>query len=161
MNKNIENKIFKGLVIFLAVQLIIMIGLIIILLSCKNFNARGRSMAPYIKDGDALLCTTLYFDIKKGDIVGANPKNDNDDCLIAKRVVATEGDHVYMHDGHLYINDIEDTIDPNAIYDAEIDLVVPDNSFYILGDNRNVSKDSRTFGCITKDEIVSKVIKIK
>lgn len=158
--KDKEKTYLKILTVILVINIISMIPLIILNISLSKSVGVGRSMEPSIPNGCQTLNSSLYLSINKGDIICANPRNDGENYIVAKRVVATEGDHVYMHNGHLYINDIEDTTDSNAIYDAEIDLVIPKNCYYILGDNRNHSKDSRAYGYITKGEIVSKVIKI-
>ncbi len=157
---NKEKIINRILIGFIIVSLTLSIGMFIILLTLQKAASVGKSMEPTIQNGNSILVSKLYFDIEKGDIIIAHPINSTSGYEVAKRVVATEGDHVYMHDGKLYINDKEDVRDPNAIYDAEIDLVIPKGCYYILGDNRNVSYDSRGFGYITEDEIVGKVISI-
>ncbi len=127
----------------------------------KNFvktNCYGTSMVPTIQDGDEALLTKMYFSIKRGDIVEAGPNEAYPNII--KRVVAVEGDHVYVKDGKLYINDTEDTLDPNAIYDTEFDITIPKDYYFLMGDNRNESADSRYFGPVHKDKIRYKVVKI-
>lgn len=80
-----------------------------------------------------------------------------------KRVIGLPGDHVKIKDGSVFINDqkleekyLEDyvvTVDLEGLY---TDVVVPENTVYVLGDNRPDSTDSRAFGCIPVEKIESK-----
>lgn len=77
-----------------------------------------------------------------------------------KRVIGLPGDHVQISDGKVYINGeefdepyLQDNVTTNMGKYAFSDLVVPDNCVFVLGDNRNFSKDSRAFGCIPLEKI--------
>lgn len=81
-----------------------------------------------------------------------------------KRVIGLPGDHVVIEDGKVFINDIEleeTYLQPGVITDNGkgycTDLVVPENSVFAMGDNRNQSTDCRCFGCIPLEKIESKV----
>ena len=81
-----------------------------------------------------------------------------------KRVIGVPGDHVVIKDGKVYINDVElneSYIRPGVITDNGrgncTDVVVPENSIFVMGDNRTQSTDSRSFGCIPLEKIESKV----
>lgn len=81
-----------------------------------------------------------------------------------KRVIGLPGDHIVIEDGKVYINDIlfeEKYLQPGVITDAGkgycTDLVVPENTVFVMGDNRAQSTDSRCFGCIPLERIESKV----
>ena len=116
----------------------------------------GNSNYPTIKDHATVWLTEYYISIERGDFVAAEPKNY--DGAVIKRVVAIGGDHIYAKDGKLFINDIEDDFAPDVYY-SDFDVTVPENSYFLMGDNRAVSLDSRDFGCVTEDEITEKVIK--
>lgn len=82
-----------------------------------------------------------------------------------KRVIALPGEHVEIKDGGVYINGeklIEDYLNDDVVTTSlggeYIDLVVPENCVYALGDNRPNSKDCRAFGCIPLEKIESKVV---
>lgn len=81
---------------------------------------------------------------------------------IVKRVVAVPGDTVEIKDGKLYINGVEDSssFSKNADYSNKngLRVVVPENEYFVLGDNRNVSIDSRYFGTVPEEYIISKVL---
>ncbi len=80
-----------------------------------------------------------------------------------KRVIGLPGEHVQIKDGGVYINGnrleekyLEDYVVTNDMGGLYLDLVVPDNCVYVLGDNRGESTDSRRFGCIPVERIESK-----
>ena len=81
-----------------------------------------------------------------------------------KRVIGVPGDHIVIENGNVYINDElyrEDYLQPGVITNngkgSCIDIIVPDNSVFVMGDNRSKSTDSRCFGCIPLEKIESKV----
>ena len=81
-----------------------------------------------------------------------------------KRVIGLPGDHIQIIDGKVYINGIQlqedylsSGVTTNTKGCAFIDLVVPENTVYVMGDNRKESTDSRRFGCIPLEKIESKV----
>lgn len=82
-----------------------------------------------------------------------------------KRVIGLPGDHIEIKDGKVYVNDEElkeQYLDPGTITQSEdgcfTDVIVPDGYVYVLGDNREVSADSRKFGCIPIDKIEGKAV---
>lgn len=81
-----------------------------------------------------------------------------------KRVIGTPGDHVVIKDGKVFLNDNElkeDYLQPGVITDNGkgycVDVVVPENCVFAMGDNRAQSTDCRCFGCIPLEKIESKV----
>lgn len=82
-----------------------------------------------------------------------------------KRVIALPGEHVKIENGKVYINDVE--LEEPYLQDSVIttsgdgnftDLVVPEGTVFLMGDNRSKSADSRRFGCIPVERIESKVL---
>ena len=81
-----------------------------------------------------------------------------------KRVIGLPGEHVQIKDGKVYINGEEleenylsENVVTESTYGAFTDLVVPEGTVFVMGDNRGASSDSRRFGCIPYDKIESKV----
>ena len=81
-----------------------------------------------------------------------------------KRVIGLPGEHVQIKDGKVYINgeELEENyLSENVVTEstdgAFTDLVVPEGTVFVMGDNRGASSDSRRFGCIPYDKIESKV----
>lgn len=82
-----------------------------------------------------------------------------------KRVIGLPGEHVQIKDGGVYINGeklqedyLQDYVVTTDLEGLYIDLVVPENTVYVLGDNRGESTDSRRFGCIPLEKIESKAV---
>ena len=81
-----------------------------------------------------------------------------------KRVVGIPGDHIVIEDGKVYINGeelVEKYLQPGIVTDNGkgycTDIIVPENTVFVMGDNRSQSTDSRCFGCIPLEKIESKV----
>lgn len=82
-----------------------------------------------------------------------------------KRVIGLPGEHVQIKDGKVYIKDEEleepylnENVYTDSLEGVFIDLVVPENCVFVMGDNRSQSTDSRRFGCIPIEKIESKVL---
>lgn len=127
-----------------------------------NFSVvRGSSMAPGIHDGDRILIdqlSYLFTDIDRGDIVvlqyPLDPKLD-----YIKRVVGLPGDEVVLALGQLWINGerVDETyIDESDPFDR-VHTVVKPGHYFVLGDNRMHSSDSREFGQVREELVRGKV----
>lgn len=121
---------------------------------------RGSSMEPCLHDGDRLVVDRVSYsmaEVTRGDVVVLrNPRNHSIDFV--KRVVALPGDRVSMQNGLLWINgEIADQY--GCIHDHHelACFTVPDEHFFVLGDNRPVSCDSRDFGLVEKNLLKGRV----
>ncbi|BBD90541.1 signal peptidase I [Staphylococcus caprae] len=143
----------------------------------KPYTIKGDSMDPTLKDGERVMVNIIGYKIggvEKGNVIvfHANKKDD-----YVKRVIGTPGDSVQYKKDTLYINGKKQE-EPYLNYNEKRkqieyitgtfkvkDLpnanpksnVIPKGKYLVLGDNREVSKDSRSFGLIDKDQIVGKV----
>lgn len=125
----------------------------------------GSSMYPTLKDGEILILNKLKYkvtDVKRGDIISLKYA---DTKYLIKRVIGMPGDEVYIKDNQLYINNKvykEPYIKEMLKYD-NFDLStfgydkIPDGYYFVLGDNRENSLDSREIGLIPKKDIIGKV----
>ncbi|MEG1146729.1 MAG: signal peptidase I [Bacilli bacterium] len=111
----------------------------------------GDSMDKYLHDGQILFLYRLAK-VDRFDIVVLK-EPDNDEKII-KRVYGLPGDSIEIDDGKIYINDevIKDEFAYGKTSDYEKTTLESDE-YFVLGDNRLISKDSRTFGKVKKDDI--------
>ena len=150
---------------------IYMLAVIIIalLLFFRMVVVSGASMYNTLWDGDWLLLVSnvFYQEPEVGDIIVACQKSYNDGEPIVKRVIAMEGQSVDIDfdAGVVYVDGIaleEDyTYTPTNVEEGmEFPLVVEEGTIFVLGDNRNKSKDSRSteIGLIDKREVLGKAI---
>ncbi|MBM4062938.1 MAG: signal peptidase I [Planctomycetes bacterium] len=121
---------------------------------------RGSSMEPALHDGDRLVVDRVSCGmnlVQRGDIVVLRfPRDPAIDFV--KRVVALPGDLVEMRDGVLLVNG-RACEDYDCIQDRQRlePLVVPDRHYFVLGDNRPISCDSRDFGLVAQELLEGRV----
>ena len=138
------------------------IAIIVVVLFIKSYivspiQVKGDSMDPTLKDGDLMILNKLSYkvgDIKRFDIVVIDNGNSN----IIKRVIGLPGEVVKFEDNKLYINDseIEESFLPEGKITNDFEYKVSDNCYFVMGDNRQISQDSRAFGCFDISKIMGR-----
>ena len=116
----------------------------------------GASMDQTLKDGEILLLYKLS-NVDYGDILVLD--EEKEDEIIIKRIIAMPGDTVSIKNHTVYVNDEE--LKEDYAYGETSDyeeITLGDDEYFVLGDNRPISKDSRYFGPVKEDEIIGKVI---
>ncbi len=133
-----------------------------------NTNIPSESMEQTLMTGDRVIGNRLAYkfgnDPERFDIVIFNAP-DEPSKLYIKRIIGMPGDKVVIKDGEVYINDDSNPLNDSFV-NGEMDksenmeFHVPENHYFMLGDNRNESYDSRYWenSYVEKDEIVAKAV---
>ena len=159
MNKvNKRDKIIKEVISYVVV---ILIAIVIKIFIFSPVRVNGTSMKPTLLDGDIMILNEIGYrmnGVNRFDIVVANINGEK----LIKRVIGLPGDKVEYKDNKLYINGEyvvenfkhEDT-DDFSLSDLNASEV-PENNYFLVGDNRSNSKDSRYIGFIPTSKIMGK-----
>ena len=150
------------------VELVVVIGLAYVLVSFFGIrtNVVGQAMEQTLENDDDILVNKFAYIIskpKQGDVIVFLPNGNKKSHYYVRRVVAVPGDTVQIKDGALYVNDelYKESTDVASMEDAGIasDAVkLEKDEYFVLGDNRNNSEDSRyaNIGNVKRDYIIGK-----
>jgi signal peptidase I len=150
----IAKKSTKKKVVVTGFTVFLLFVLAFVIFLSQNFTTievKGPSMEPTFKEKDHVLVSKAYWlvgDLRKGDIVVVRSRDVKGEYYI-KRINRVGGESV----------DFMNLPDNYSLTDGE--YIVPDGEYYVLGDNRPASEDSRVWGPVEKSEIIGKVIIIQ
>ncbi len=146
----------------LVVSLIVAAFIIVFLY--QPVKVEGTSMLPGLDDQERIFINKFVYHlepIERGDIVVFRYPRDPSKSYI-KRVVAVGGDQVRIEDGHVYVNDqlLREPYVPHEFDDDRSypEVTVPRGSYFVLGDHRSSSSDSRDFGPVSQRYIYGKAV---
>jgi signal peptidase I len=148
----------------------LMIAALVVVFIVQPVKVEGTSMLPRLHDGERIFVNKLiYYDefrwapkIERGDIVVFWFPDDPSKSYI-KRVIGLPGDTIEVHEGIVRVNgrDIEETyLDPrlNLSHRSQAPIYVRPNYYFVMGDNRDNSSDSRIWGLVPKKYIYGKAL---
>lgn len=152
-------QIFKSTVS--AITVVAAIAVLIATLMLPVLRIYGTSMTPTLDEGD-IVVSVKSTDFKQGDVIVFYYNNK----ILCKRLIGNPGDWVDIDDdGNVSVNNVrldEPYITEKALGDCNIELPyqVPENRYFVMGDHRSVSVDSRNteIGCISEEQIVGKIV---
>ena len=126
----------------------------------------GQSMAPTLENRQKILINRFIYSItdpKPNDVVVFLPNGNEKSHYYVKRVIGVPGDKVQIKEGMVYVNGepFEEAVEMPAILDAELaaeEITLGEDEYFVLGDNRNNSEDSRyaNIGNIKKEYMIGK-----
>lgn len=151
-----------------TVTVVVVLAFVIRTFFIQTYVIEGPSMEPNFYSNQYLLLDKISYHFRppvRGEVVVLHPPNEPTTNYI-KRVIGLPGDTIEIKNGHVFINDhqlSEPYISSSVITNLEHitpRVVLFANQYFVLGDNRPDSKDSRTIGPITKSEIVGRTFMI-
>lgn len=157
MKEKVIDFIKESSVYIIIVVVIVLLKIYVI----SPIRVNGTSMNPTLENGDIMILNKIGYritKIKRFDIVVIKYKDE----LLIKRVIGLPGEKIKYENNTLYVNDkaLDEEFDKTYTYNFSLKEIgsttVPDNSYFVLGDNREVSKDSRSIGFIDREDIVGK-----
>lgn len=149
--RNLVNSLVLGMIVALFITRLVVPTVV-----------SGNSMYPTLENKNLILVNVLNTTPKKSDIIVFEPNRI--EGILIKRVIATEGDHLEVKSGEVYINKEkvhEEYIEGEWVF-GDYEGVIPSGYMYVMGDNRNYSYDSRDMGLVDTNSIKGKLLfKIK
>ena len=140
----------------------VLVSAFIIFFLYQPVRVEGTSMLPQLEDQDRLFINKFAYrvgDIQRGDVVVFLYPHDHSKSYI-KRVIALPGDRMRIEQGRVYVNGkrIAEPYVPERFTDdrSEAQIVLPAHEYYVMGDHRSISSDSRDFGPVDRDLIYGK-----
>ena len=137
-------------------------SLIIVTVLYQPVRVEGTSMQPELRDQDRLFIDKFFFHFEKisrGDVVVFHYPRDPEKSYI-KRVIALPGDSIFIDHGRVWINGepTDEAYVPLRYRDTRSmpEILIPPEEYFVMGDHRSISSDSRDFGPVDRDLIYGK-----
>ncbi len=145
----------------------VLIGVVLVIAFGMRIGVVGSSMEPNIYGGQEVLVDRFSLKLlspKRNDVVCFYPKGNENSHLYVKRVIGLPGEEIQVKDGYVYIDGVrlnesetfDKIADPGDLY---VPFKLGENEYFVMGDNRNNSEDSRNgnIGAVSKDTIIGKI----
>jgi signal peptidase I len=160
-------KIFIEVFIWAAeIAAVIFLAYFIVYYALERTDMVGISMEDTLKDGDHIIINKFSYrfgDPKRFDVIVFQQSGKEHSYYDIKRIIALPGEKLLIKDGVIYVNDepLEEVVNVEAMANyglAGEEITLEENEYFVLGDNRNNSEDSRfaSVGMIRRDDIIGK-----
>lgn len=158
-------------ILFDLIQTLVIAGAIFVVIYAflfRPYQVTGHSMDPTFADGEYVLTNLISLrlgSLSRGDIVVFVAPPDKEKDYI-KRIIGIPGDRVSVNGGSVYLNG--EKLDQGAFLPSDVrtnggnylgegnEVVVPQDQYFVMGDNREFSSDSREWGFVTKNAVIGK-----
>jgi signal peptidase I len=162
---NAERERVNGIGLWLRDVLIsVAVSILIIMFLYQPVRVEGTSMLPRLEDHDRLFINKFVYHfaaIHRGDVVVFHYPRDPVKSYI-KRVIAVPGDRLRIDRGQVILNGktLPEPYVPEEYRDtkSQPEMVVPEDEYFMMGDHRSISSDSREFGAVDRDLIYGKAV---
>lgn len=160
-----KDKLWEGIKLFVIPILIVLFVRIYIV---QPFIVKGASMEPNFEDREYLIIdeiTPVFRGLTRGTVIVFHyPLNPSE--FFIKRVVGLPGETVVIKNGEIKIRNAEGNetilresyLARGMVTIGDLEMKIPENNFFVLGDNRNFSSDSRRWGLLPKDQVTGKAL---
>ena len=139
-------------------------SVLIITFLYQPVRVEGTSMLPRLEDSDRLFINKFVYHIaaiERGDVVVFHYPRDPEKSYI-KRVIGLPGDRIWIAQGEVWLNGkpLRETYVPGAFRDTRsmAEMIVPPDCYFMMGDHRSISSDSREFGPVERSLIYGKAV---
>lgn len=160
-------KVKKLIMQILEACLVLLFAFVFVWYFGQRVSTVGSSMEPVLENGDVVFVNRFVYNTsspKRGDVIVFKPKGNENSHYYIKRIIGLPGETVQIVDGYTYING---QLLESDIYGAEVmesggiaqeQIVLGENEYFVLGDNRNHSSDSRdpSVGVLTRDNLLGR-----
>jgi signal peptidase I len=149
----------------------VLIAIVLILFIYQPVKVEGTSMMPTLADDERIFINKFTFtfglgDVRRGDtVVFYYPRDPSHDKSYIKRVIGLPGDRIRIQDGQVFVNGkalTEEYVAPENrdrfTWNDGQDTAIPRDQYFVLGDHRNSSSDSRAWGNVPKADIYGKAV---
>jgi signal peptidase I len=140
------------------------VSVLIITFLYQPVRVEGTSMLPRLEDHDRLFINKFVYQIEsiqRGDVVVFHYPRDPEKSYI-KRVIAVSGDRLRIDRGRVWLNGepLREDYVPDAFRDTRsmAEMLVPEDTYFMMGDHRSISSDSREFGPVDRSLIYGKAV---
>ncbi len=165
--KNKKKSVLSELLHFIITILTVLFAsYFIVVFIAQRTEVHGSSMETTLSDKDNLVIDKISYRIskpKRFDIIVFPHENNGETIYYIKRVIGLPGEQIQISDGVIYVDNVplEENFGYEVMEDAKLaasPIVLGDDEYFVLGDNRNHSSDSREIGAVKRDKIVGKAV---
>ena len=156
--------------VFIVLGLVLIFSVLTYFFIFQQYKVVGSSMEPNVKDGEVYIVNKIAYKFsfpQREDVIIFNVSSRNFGPFVS-RVIGLPGDTLKItQDGKVYVNGklLDEPyaqgvtyVKGNGLLSNEQEVVVPENEYFALGDNRYHSSDSRQFGFVKRSDIVGKLV---
>lgn len=155
LNKNVNEHKQKSVKLYACAVIAVLLYMLLYIQVFRFSVVPSESMLDTIGKNDIVVSTSIYESVDRYDIVIFKQSGR----LLIKRIIGMPGDTLTFKDGDVYANGtkLEDGFTLGNTY-SDKSVTIPAGCYFVLGDNRENSSDSRVFGCIKEDVIWGKAV---
>ncbi len=161
-----KNRIRSVMLWVVEIVIVLLLAALFAIFMCKSIVVQEGSMEPTLEAGNEVLINTAAYRFsspKRGDIIAFRLGDDTSSSVHIKRIIGLPGETVLINEGQVYIDGVPYSEDDMPAMEnsgvAEKTVTLGEDEYFVLGDNRNSSEDSRysTIGMVQEDDIIGKI----